>query len=69
MRVTAYGNLKSRGYHLSPGDTITVPDEIGAEWCARGWASDADGLVPTGERKPGAQRLNPASVKAEVGRG
>lgn len=39
------------------GDVVTVDDAYGAELCRRGWAKDVDGKVATGERRPGAQRL------------
>lgn len=42
--------LKSDGYILVAGDIITVPDEVGAAWCALGWAKDTAGIVATGER-------------------
>lgn len=44
-------SLKDAGYNLVEGDTITVPDEIGAAWCGHGWAKDVDGTVPTGTRR------------------
>lgn len=43
-------SLKSDGYILVSGDIITVPDDVGAAWCARGWAADTAGIVATGER-------------------
>lgn len=43
--------LKDAGFHLSEGDTITVEDSLGQYWCDHGWAEDADGVYPTGERK------------------
>ena len=39
---------------LSRGDQITVDDEVGMRAVARGWASDLDGQIQTGERVPGA---------------
>jgi hypothetical protein len=42
--------LKDAGYDLVEGDTLTVPDELGADWCGRGWAKDTEGKVATGER-------------------
>lgn len=67
MRIEVLGNkLKDDGYDLVQGDTITVHDAIGARWCGFGWAKDVDGNVPTGERKPGAQRINAQNAKARV---
>lgn len=43
--------LKDGGYDLVSGDTLTVPDELGRKWCRLGWATDVDGVVPSGERK------------------
>lgn len=45
----------SRHYDHVKGDTLTVPDELGQKWCRLGWAKDLDGIVPTGERKPGPE--------------
>lgn len=42
--------LKSDGYTLVEGDTITVPDEVGQMWCAAGWGKDTSGTVETGPR-------------------
>jgi hypothetical protein len=39
------------------GDVVTVSDAYGQKLCALGWAKDVDGVVPTGERRPGAQTL------------
>ncbi len=44
-----------RHYALEKGDSITVPDDCGARWCSYGWAKDADGTHPTGERIPGVR--------------
>lgn len=60
--------LKSDGYNLVEGDTLTVPDEVGARWCGYGWAKDVDGKVETGERKPGAQRLSVDNMKVTAKR-
>ena len=52
---------------FSEGDEVTVPDADGEKFCARGWAEDVDGKVPTGVRKPGANAaLEVASVKNAV---
>lgn len=51
MKVEALEVIKSRGYILSEGDIITVPDDVGAHWCKHGWAKDTSGAVQTGERR------------------
>lgn len=50
-------------YSLAQGDTVTVSDACGQLWCDRGWAKDTSGQYPTGERKPGAQKLTVHSGK------
>lgn len=40
-----------------------VSDEMGARWCANGWAEDLDGSVPTGERINRGQELQVNSAK------
>lgn len=51
MKIEALEAIKSDGYVLDAEDVKTVPDEIGAKWCAAGWAKDTTGTVATGERK------------------
>lgn len=58
--------LKDAGYSLVEGDTITVPDEVGAYWCGLGWAKDVDGKVPTGERIVTGARLEVQNVKHKM---
>lgn len=50
-------------YNLVKGDVITVPDAYGARLCGFGWVRDVDGVVPTGERIPGAEVLAPKRMK------
>ena len=50
MKIEALEAIRSGEYSLTAGDSITVPDEIGAHWCEMGWAKDTAGEVPTGER-------------------
>ena len=50
MKIEALEDIKSDRWDLTQGDFVTVPDDVGANWCARGWASDCAGLVPTGNR-------------------
>lgn len=47
MRITAKGSIKSNGYILTAGDSVTVPDDIGAVWVSNGWAINEQ----TGENK------------------
>lgn len=51
--------LKDAGYDLVQGDVITVPDSVGQAWCDHGWAKDADGVYPTGERRVVGAELKP----------
>lgn len=70
MRVEiTESKLKDAGYDLVEGDSLTVPDEVGAKWCARGWAKDTEGKVATGERKPGAAKVAPAKATHATKRG
>ena len=66
MKIEALENLKSDGYVLTAGDTITVPDEVGTIWCRHGWARDVDGAIPTGERQVLNAKLAVDSVKTIV---
>lgn len=50
MKIEALEPIKSHGRVQETGDIVTVPDDIGAAWCAAGWARDMDGVVSTGER-------------------
>ena len=43
---------------LEAGDIVTVSEATGKRWCALGWARDVSGEVQTGERKPGAVKLD-----------
>jgi hypothetical protein len=51
MKIEALEAIKSGDYILTAGDSITVPDEIGAHWCKHGWAKDVAGVFATGERR------------------
>jgi hypothetical protein len=64
MKIEVVGYpLKADGYVLEVGDVKTVPDEIGARWCAAGWVKDTAGIVPTGELKVVRVEVKPDSVK------
>lgn len=56
-----------RHYLLGKGDIVTVSDAYGARLCAFGWVKDADGVVETGERKPGAEILIPQKLLIKTG--
>lgn len=58
-------------YSLSKSDVVTVSDECGKRWCGFGWVKDLEGKVKTGERKPGAEVLQPQKkvVKSGAKRG
>lgn len=44
-----------QSYALARGDVITVPRACALRWLSYGWAKDADGAHPSGERIPGAR--------------
>lgn len=51
MKVEILENrLSSDGFVGELGDRFTVPDDVGAMWCAAGWAKDLSGQVATGNR-------------------
>jgi hypothetical protein len=58
MRIEALESIKSDGWVLVQGDSVQVPDEVGRRWCVAGWAQDASGQVPTGERRGLNARLD-----------
>lgn len=62
MRVEALENIRSENFSLTKGDIITVPDELGARWCAMGWAKDTSGAVPTGERSTAPREISVAGA-------
>jgi hypothetical protein len=66
MKIEALESIKSDGYLLDPEDTKTVPDEVGARWCAAGWARDASGVVATGERKVLNAKLSVDNINLAV---
>jgi hypothetical protein len=66
MKIEALESIKSDGYLLDPEDVKTVPEEVGARWCAAGWARDTSGAVATGERKVLNAKLTVDSVNLAV---
>lgn len=61
-RISDTDAATGQHYQLSEGDIVTVPDAYGARLCALGWAKDVAGVVPTGERKPGADAVVPKKL-------
>ena len=47
-------NVDGKLVNFVKGDVSTVSDEVGNICLGHGWAKDVDGVVETGERKPGA---------------
>lgn len=66
MKIEALEGIKSAGYVLIAGDSITVPDEIGTLWVKAGWAKDVAGTVETGERVVLNAKLAVDAVKMVV---
>lgn len=66
MKIEALESIKSDGYILDPEDMKTVPEEVGARWCAAGWARDVSGAVATGERKVLNAKLTVDNVRLAV---
>lgn len=66
MKIEALESIKSDGYLLDPEDIKTVPDDVGARWCAAGWARDVSGAVATGQRKVLNAKLAVSSVTLAV---
>ena len=61
--------LRDGGYDLVEGDTLTVPDELGKAWCARGWCRDTEGKVATGERVAGVAEIAPKKARHATTKG
>ena len=58
--------LSSDGFVAEQGDRFTVPDEVGASWCAAGWAKDLSGTTATGERLVVKSVVVPHDVNSTV---
>jgi hypothetical protein len=58
--------LSSDGYTLVQGDSLQVPDDVGAKWCSKGWAKDVAGVIETGERVVLNAKLNVTGSKVVV---
>jgi hypothetical protein len=51
VKILEETGVRHNGIHVSHGDEVTVPDRVGAMFCANGWAEDLDGKEETGERR------------------
>jgi hypothetical protein len=63
MKIEMIETVKHERDEYLAEDQRTVPDELGAYFCANGWAKDIEGQVPTGERKTGVATVTPDNVK------
>lgn len=50
-------------YVQHKGDVVTVPDVLGAKWCALGWARDIEHKVKAGPRIPRDVIVQPDSAR------
>ena len=66
MKVRLFERVSHDGQRFESDEIRVVPDDVGAYFCRLGWAEDAAGIVPTGERKAGAVRLTVESVAIEA---
>ena len=62
MRIEALENIRSEQFTLTEGDVVTVPNDVGAHWCAMGWAKDTSGTVSTGERSTAPREISVAGA-------
>ncbi len=56
MKIKAKTKIKHHPFYPAEGDEITVPDDVGKNWVANGWAENLD----SGEDNP--PNLNPVSL-------
>lgn len=52
MRVNILEKIMHGRDVFEAGETRVVPDDVGAYFCANGWAEDVDGKVATVPRDP-----------------
>ena len=50
MKVEILETIKHERDQFEAGETRVVPDNLGAYFCANGWAKDTEGKVETAER-------------------
>ena len=50
MKIEVLEKILHEREVFEAGETRVVDDALGKYFCANGWAKDADGNVPTGER-------------------
>jgi len=67
MKILMIDDTKHNGVSYVATEQRVVADEIGQYFCDRGWAQDADGVYPTGQRSPGAVVLSPEKVAQIMG--
>jgi len=66
IEITEPGGIKDGREQRGEGDIITVDDAKGQQWVDLGWARNVD-TGEQGERKPGAQRIDPAPIVQQAG--
>lgn len=62
-RLSAFDPETGKLYVQHEGDIVTVPDALGAQWCALGWARDVEHKVKTGPRRPLDVVVQPDSAR------
>lgn len=72
IRIEAIDKIRAtdddgRDLHMEPGDIRTVGANIGALACASGWAKDADGVIPTGEKSRDSVMVSAQNVVIDQG--
>lgn len=60
MRVKAKEGIKHHPYYPAADDEITVPDDVGANWVANGWAINVD----TGEEHQASSEPATLDIKS-----
>lgn len=67
MKVEILENkLSSHGYYAEIGDRLTVPEEVGIDWCKNGWAKDLSGLISSTDRVVADVTINPIDMSITV---
>lgn len=63
MKIEILENVKHERELYAEGDVRTVTAELGAYFCACGWARDVDGVVETGDRDLAPKVVAPDGAK------
>lgn len=63
MKIKPLERFSIDGVVYHEGEVRVVNDEVGKLACEQGWAEDADGAVPTGERSTTPKQLNVKKMK------